>query len=48
MDVENVRHFNKLDETACPLQSMSDYREMHFIQFHNVSLIFPCFFNDVT
>jgi hypothetical protein len=48
MDVENVKHFNKLDKTACPLESMSDYREMRLIQFHYVSMIFPYFFNRFT
>jgi hypothetical protein len=48
MDVENVEHFNKLDKTACPLESVSNYREMRLIQLHCVSVIFPCFFNGFT
>jgi hypothetical protein len=48
MDVENVRHFNKLDKTACPLESMCDYGEIHLIQLQYMSLIFISFLNGFT
>jgi hypothetical protein len=48
MDVENVGHFNKLDKTACPLESMCDYGEIRLVQLHYVSLIFTPFLNGFT